>query len=83
MLKYHIGQERCYGTIRRKNEYGMGGEQGTDHMKMMWEKLDEKTKKMVMSRMLDEKIMMKEAWIRHLQHKIETMKMIKAAMDKM
>jgi hypothetical protein len=52
-------------------------------MKMMWEKLDEKTKKMVMSRMLEEKIMMKEAWIKHLQHKIETMKMIKVAMDKM
>jgi hypothetical protein len=59
------------------------GEQDMDHMKMMWEKLDEKTKKMVMSRMLEEKIMMKEAWIKHLQHKIDTMKMIKGAMDKM
>jgi len=64
-------------------EHGMGGEQGTDHMKMIWEKLDEKTKKMVMSRMLEEKIMMKEAWIKHLQHKIDTMKIIKTAMDKM
>lgn len=54
-----------------------------EKMKMMWEKLDEKTRKMMMLRMMDEKIMMKEGWIRHLQHKVETLKMLKAAMEKM
>ncbi len=50
---------------------------------MLWEKADEKTKKMFMIRKLDEKIMMKEAWIAQLQHKVETMKMIKSMLEKM
>jgi hypothetical protein len=54
-----------------------------EKMKMMWEKLDDKTRKMMMLRMMDEKIMMKEGWIRHLQHKVETLKLLKAAMEKM
>lgn len=54
-----------------------------EKMKMMWEKLDEKTRKMMMMRMLDEKIMMKENWIKHLQHKVDTLKMLKQAMEKM
>ncbi len=66
------------------------GHGGTEHhgmehscMSMMWDKVDDKTKKMLMMRMLDEKIMMKEHWITHLQHKVETMKMIKTMMEKM
>ena len=63
----------------------MHGKEGEmdEKWKMMWEKLDDKTKKMMMSRMLDEKIMIKENWIRHLQHKVETLKMLKMAMEKM
>jgi hypothetical protein len=65
-------------------EHGSGGEQMmAEHMMKMWEKLDEKTKKMVMARMLEGKIMMKEAWIKQIQFKIETMKMIKASIEKM
>ena len=65
-------------------EHGSSSEEMmAQHMKMMWDKLDEKTKKMVMGRMLEGKIMMKEAWIKQIQFKIETMKMIKASMEKM
>jgi hypothetical protein len=34
-------------------------------------------------RMLDEKIMMEEFWIKHMQYKLETMKMLKSAIEKM
>ncbi len=65
-------------------EHGMGMEHHHDPcMGMMWEKFDDKTKKMIMMRMLDEKIMMKEHWIQHLQFKVESMKMLKSMMEKM
>jgi len=52
-------------------------------MMMMWEKLDDENKKKIMERMLDEKIMMKENLIAHLEHKVETMKMIKNMMEEL
>jgi len=66
-------------------EHGSGSSEQmmAEHMMKMWEKLDEKTKKTVMARMLESKIMMKEAWIKQIQFKIETMKMIKASIEKM
>ena len=67
----------------------MDGKMGMEHgmnpdvRMMMWEKLDDKTKKMLVMRKLDAKIMMKEGWIKHIQYKIETLKMIKQAIEKM
>ncbi|HVN73799.1 MAG TPA: hypothetical protein VMT44_04310 [Methanoregula sp.] len=46
------------------------------HMKM-WEELSDEQKQTLMKRMIDGKIMMKEGMIKHLQWKIETMKMLK------
>ncbi len=69
-------------TMEAKQGMEHGSEEMAEHMKMMWEKLDEKTKNMVMARMLEGKIMMKEAWIKQIQFKIETMKMIKASIEK-
>jgi predicted Fe-S protein YdhL (DUF1289 family) len=68
----------------------MHGRMETDHegmermdpiMMMIWEKMDEENKKKIMERMLDEKIMMKENLIAYLEHKTETMKMIKTMME--
>ena len=76
-------------TMFGRSEGRMGMEHGgMEHhhdpcMGMMWEKFDDKTKKMMMMRMLDEKIMMKEHWIQHLQFKVESMKMLKSMMEKM
>jgi len=65
--------------------HGMMMQHDPEMMKwmMIWEKLDEKTKKTLMLRMLDGKIMMKEGMIKHFQYKIETMKLLKAALEKM
>jgi len=49
---------------------------------MIWEKADDETKKNVRLRLLDEQIMHKEDCIRQLQHKVETMKMIRVWMEK-
>ncbi|MGA7076024.1 MAG: hypothetical protein WBZ42_05705 [Halobacteriota archaeon] len=50
---------------------------------MMWEKLDEEAKKQLMMRKLDERIMKKEFKIEYLQHKVETLKMMKTWMEKL
>ncbi|RPI40460.1 MAG: hypothetical protein EHM53_01845 [Methanoregulaceae archaeon] len=47
-----------------------------------WESLDDKTKKEIILRKLNERIMHKEFKINYKQHKVETLKMIKAAMEK-
>jgi hypothetical protein len=52
-------------------------------MMMMWEKLDDNGKKMFATRMLDERILKKEFKIKYLEHKIETLKMMKAWIEKM
>jgi hypothetical protein len=51
-------------------------------MMKMWEMLGEDQKTVLMKRMLDAKIMMKEGMIKQIQFKIETMKLIKGMMDK-
>ncbi|WP_440950525.1 hypothetical protein [Methanosphaerula subterraneus] len=72
------------------HEMGMG-HHGMEHhemggnpcMKMVWEKLDDETKKKIKLRMFDEKIMHKEDCIKQLQYKLETMKMLRASLEKM
>jgi len=63
------------------------GHMGMEHvdpvMMAIWMKSDDATKKMWTLRMLDEKIMMKDAWIKHMQHKMETIKMLKSMIEKM
>ena len=57
---------------------------GKEHeMMMLWEKLGDSEKKALMLRKLDAKIMKKEQWIKDLQYKIETLKMIKMWIEKM
>ncbi len=71
------------GMQGKPGMHGMGMEHGLKPalLMMMWEKLDEKSRKMLVMRMLDEKIMMKENFVRHMQHKIETYKMVKQMLD--
>jgi len=69
----------------------MWGKEGKEHemmgkeheMMMLWEKLGDSEKKMLMLRILDAKIMKKEQWIKDLQYKVETLKMIKMWIEKM
>jgi len=49
----------------------------------LWEKLGDSEKKMLMQRILDAKIMKKEQWIKDLEYKVETLKMIKTWIEKM
>ncbi|MGB7900963.1 MAG: hypothetical protein WCG09_00720 [Halobacteriota archaeon] len=60
--------------------HGMGKGRG---MMMMWEKLDDNAKKMLATRMLDERILKKELKIKLLEHKVETLKMMKTWVEKM
>jgi hypothetical protein len=50
-------------------------------MTEMWDSLTDDQKKVLMKRMIDTKIMMKEGMIKHLQFKIETFKMVKKMLD--
>ncbi|HXY87510.1 MAG TPA: hypothetical protein VEG44_03645 [Candidatus Acidoferrales bacterium] len=52
-------------------------------MMMLWEKLGDNEKKTLMLRKLDAKIMKKEQWIKDLQYKVETLKMIRTWIEKM
>jgi hypothetical protein len=45
--------------------------------KMLWEKLDDDAKKQFMLRKLDEHIMKKEFKVKLVEHKIETLRMMK------
>jgi hypothetical protein len=47
-----------------------------------WETLDDATKKEIIQRKLEQQIMHKEFKIGWLKHKVETLKMIKKAMNK-
>jgi hypothetical protein len=74
-------------TMMMEESRGMHGMTGEHGMKpallwLMWEKMDPSSKKTIIMRMLDEKIMKKEARIKYLQHKVETYKMVKQMMDK-
>lgn len=59
--------------------HGMGKGRGM----MMWEKLDDNAKKMLATRTLDERILKKELKIKLLEHKLETLKMMKTWIEKM
>ncbi len=59
---------------------GMASPEGM-MMAKMWEYLGDDQKKILMKRMIDGKIMMKEGMIKHLQYKVETMKMVKKMID--
>jgi hypothetical protein len=68
-------------------EHGAMGMMGMHHphmemMEKLWEKLDEKQVNVLIGRMIDGKIIMKEAWIKYLQHKIETYKLVKQMLEK-
>ena len=63
---------------------GQMGMMNPEQMQMMklWESLSDDQKAMLMKRMLDAKVMMKEGMIKQIQFKIETMKLIKGMLDK-
>ncbi|HXY88241.1 MAG TPA: hypothetical protein VEG44_07360 [Candidatus Acidoferrales bacterium] len=62
----------------------MRGKEGKEHeMMMLWEKLGNSEKKMLMQRILDARIMKKEQWSKDLQYKVETLKTIKTWIEKM
>jgi hypothetical protein len=65
------------------DEHGMnpGMMQQLDIMNELWDSLTDDQKKTLMKRMLDSKVMMKEGMIKHIQFKIETMKMVKKMLD--
>jgi len=56
---------------------------GKEHLMKLWEKLGDSEKKTLMLRILDAKIMKKEQWIKDLEYKVETLKMIKTWIEKM
>jgi len=61
---------------------GMGMMQQKDMLMMeMWNSLTEDQKKTLMKRMIDATVMMKEGMIKHIQFKIETMKMVKKMLE--
>ena len=49
----------------------------SEMMMMLWEKLGDSEKKVIMMRKLDSKILKKEHMIKQLQYKVETLKTIK------
>ncbi len=63
--------------------HGMGMQPGAEPlMEKMWERLTDDQMKQLIARMIESKIMMKEAWIKQLQYKIETYKMVKQMIEK-
>jgi hypothetical protein len=55
----------------------------SEMMMMLFDKLSDSEKKVLMLRKLEGKIMMKEDKIKLLQHKVETLKTIKSMIEKM
>ncbi|MDD1718558.1 MAG: hypothetical protein LUQ25_00730 [Methanoregulaceae archaeon] len=51
-------------------------------MEKMWERLSDDQVKKLIARKIEAKIMMKEAWVKQLQFKIETYKMVKQMIEK-
>ena len=77
------GKERL--MMAKEHMMMMGGEHmmmGKEHLMKLWEKLGDSEKKTLMLRILDAKIMKKEQWIKDLQYKVETLKMIKMWIEK-
>lgn len=50
-------------------------------MQEMWETLTSDQKKTLMKRMVDEKILLKQDFLKHFQFRIETMKMVRQMLD--
>jgi hypothetical protein len=71
--------------VMHEHYEGGPGMHGMEQKKwmMMWEKLGDSEKKTLATRMLDERIMKKELTIKYLEHKVETLKMIKKWVEKM
>ena len=65
------------GMEHKEQQMGHMGIGMWSEMKMLWDKLEDDAKKTLMQRLLDERIMKEEYWIEHLQHKVETMRMVK------
>lgn len=63
-------------------EHVMGTKKRWIEMKMMWDKLDDDAKKQYMLRRLDEKIMKKEFKLRLIQHKVETLRLLKGWIER-
>jgi len=62
--------------------HAMGPRRHWIEMKMMWEQLDDAAKKQYMLRRLDERIMKKECKVKLMQHKIETLRMLKTQIER-
>lgn len=66
-----------------------GGEMGIEHMKrrwmimkMLWDKLDDNEKKQLMRRLIEARTIKMECKIKLMQHKLETLQMIKQRLEK-
>ena len=70
--------ERQYG------ETGAHHDMGKKWMmkKMIWEQLDDDAKKQYLLRKLDEKIMKKEFKVKLVQHKMETLRLLKGWVER-
>ena len=82
------GQERIPEMMRQGA--GMMGHMGGGPMmhqagpilkELVWDTLTEEQKKKIILRMMDEKIKMKEAFIQHMQFKVETFKMVRQMLE--
>ncbi len=60
---------------------GPGMELKEKVMEEMWDSFTDDQKRTLMKRAIDAKVTMKENMIRHIQFKIETMKMVKKMLD--
>jgi hypothetical protein len=54
-----------------------------DKFDVVWAKIDEEAKRTMLERIMDERIMREEYWIKRLQHRVETLKMVKTWIEKM
>jgi hypothetical protein len=63
-------------------EHGMGMKKSWLMKKLIWEQLDDDAKKQYMLRKLDEKIMKKECKVKLIQHKVETLRMLKTKIER-
>jgi hypothetical protein len=62
-------------------EHGMGMKKSWLMKKMMWDQLGDDAKKQYLLRKLDEKIMKKEFKIKLIEHKVETLRMLKTQIE--
>ncbi|HYA33034.1 MAG TPA: hypothetical protein VEG65_03415 [Candidatus Bathyarchaeia archaeon] len=70
--------ERHHGEMGRHHE--MGRHWMTK--KMIWEQLDDDAKKQYLLRKLDERIMKKEFKVKLVQHKLETLRLLKGWVER-